>query len=141
MSYCPKCGTKTEAGKFRCPSCGSLLVYGSMGRRRSMWSKIKNYKNIFILIALAAAIAITRSASTLTIIYWLIVGGIVAALILLWLRSRNKSEHYNNWNYHQSSRKIKQGKSRHRTETQEKMAKVIPFRKRDDSKQRAEQDR
>lgn len=142
MSYCPNCGSKFESGKFRCPNCGSLLVYEPRRRGPSFWLRIKGYKNIFILIALAILIATVRAALIVTnYIFLLLVAAIATTALVQWLR--NKRPRKPRAPYQQNQfRQNSPGGSRSRSAQQPgTKAKVIPFRKkREDPKTRVKQD-
>lgn len=142
MSYCPNCGSKFESGKFRCPNCGSLLVYEPRRSGPSFWFRVKDYKNIFILIALAVLIATVRAALVVTNYVFLLLIVVIAAMaLMLWLRNkRPRKPHipYQQNRFQQNNPGGTRSRSAQQSGTK---AKVIPFRKRkEDPRTRAKED-
>ncbi len=145
MSYCPNCGNKFDTGKFRCPNCGALLVYGAAGNKPSLWNKLAGYRNLAILLVLAIAIVLLGAARALNIVYWVFIIGIIAALAVLWLRGRNRTmqgKRYSPPNRYGSSGPQRRFDTTSRPNDHKKASNVIPFRKKKgDTKSKAKQDR
>lgn len=134
MSRCPNCGRFfDESAKFKCPNCGSLLVFGrSPESKPSFLSKIRGYKSLLILVALAFLVASVRMAKVLNAVYWIIIAGILVAVLIFWLRGKGILKGYRP----QQNRIGVNQYDKHK-----KHANVIPFRKKRDSEQRAKRDR
>ena len=151
MSLCPKCGSKFESGKFRCSNCGAPLVYApSPHKGPSLWARFKQYKNILILIALAIAIVALQAVMVIATIYWLIIGGLAAAVLVLWLRGRSQKRAYSQYRQ-QPPQQRRFGSNpngtpnsthniRNISKTRGKHANVIPFKKKRSPKSKTKPD-
>jgi hypothetical protein len=121
-----------------------LLKYGGSPERKgpSLWQRIMQYKSYIVLVALAIVIAATRATFAVTSIYWILIIGLVIAVIVLWLRGRNRARQYNQYNRPRSAppqgRYPNQGPQ---AAPHKKHANVIPFRKKRDGKSKAKPDR
>jgi len=152
MSYCPKCGSRFEKGAFRCPQCGSPLAYEPQKKGPPLGMRLAKYRNPLILLALAVVILMTRTAVVVTSIYWIIIAGLIAALLFRVLK---------NWREKKAYQQFKQNKQpRHNNGSNlsgygpprnyvpkpmpkgrdKKPANVIPFRKKRDPKSKAKPD-
>lgn len=137
--------------KFKCQDCGSFLVYGAMNKKPSIWAKAKRYRNFFILLGVAIAIVLVKAAPVVTAAYWLVIAAVLVSVLILWLRGKNfkisrpRNNRFNNqgvnrnrsFNNHRPSAPY----GNDRPGSQKMPSNVIPFRKRDEVKSRAKQDR
>lgn len=135
MLYCPKCGSRYETGKFKCPNCGSLLAYESSNRRPPFWVRFKGYKNLLILLFLAIIIMATRVATVLTTIYWIFIVGLLIMALVFWLRGRGRKVYYP-----QQNRSGNNSAYSPRGKSSRKAANVIPFKKRHGNGSKTKQD-
>jgi len=142
MSYCQRCGSRFETGKFRCPNCGAPLTYGPSVEGPSLLTKLRGYKSPLILVALAVIIVLTRAAVVLTAIYWIFIIGLIVAGLVLWLRGRNRKRinYGSQQNRYGSSNSGAFRGNRNNNAEQRKPAKVIPFRRKVDPKSKAKED-
>jgi uncharacterized protein (DUF983 family) len=133
MSYCPKCGRTYEDKKFKCSYCGAPLAYAPSTKGPSSFDKILRYKSFVILIAIAIIISMVGAvAQILNAMFWLVLIGVAAGLLFLFLRQRNHTARYNPPSY--TDRNLRNDSRRH-GHAGRKPSNVIPLRKKRSDKE------
>ncbi|MDI6816427.1 MAG: zinc ribbon domain-containing protein [Actinomycetota bacterium] len=147
MSYCPKCGNRLDKAAFRCTNCGTLLANGPQRNGLPLNVRLAKYKNPLILVALAAIILMTRSVFVVTGIYWVIIVGLLGALLYTVLKNWREKRAYHD------QRQDRRGAQRPNSLTgygpprshvpkpmPKKRTNVIPFKKKRDPKSKTKPD-